>query len=339
MRTWRCDDELADARRDGLEHVDDGVAERLARSSSQSPSRSGVRRVLGDDAHHVGAVLRALDEGRIGERRDGRLEDRLVAPAAVLRGVEGALHRVDRRARPRSARAARASSPAAAGNVGSRLSARLTLATTPGVRMLPARQPSDGPSATGSTRSMSVRFGSAPETTPRASISSPLARTTPVAAPSCEVIRTTSALGPDLGAAPRTPRRARAAASAPGPAPREHRLARRAAVVAGAVRRAASPPCPPTTARRRRSGPRARRARRAARPTRRTRRRGPRRPSAARAGSSASRRGPRRLEAAAEAQRAERVAEARRLDVRRRRAAERVEEPARAAGRACRTRA
>ena len=61
--------------------------------------------------------------------------------------------------RPRSSRSA---SPPAAGKTGSFFRARLTLATTPGVRMLPARQRSDGPTATGSTSPTSVRFGIEP---------------------------------------------------------------------------------------------------------------------------------------------------------------------------------
>ena len=82
--------------------------------------------------------------------------------------------------RPRSSRA----SPAAAGNSGRPSRTRLTLATVPGVRMLAARQRSDGPSVTGSTRPVSRRFGSMPETIAGASISSPPSSTTPVATPS-----------------------------------------------------------------------------------------------------------------------------------------------------------
>jgi hypothetical protein len=63
----------------------------------------------------------------------------------------------------------------------------------PGVRMLAARQRSDGPIATGSTSRVSVCFGSMPLTTATASISSPLARMTPVARPSRERMALTSA--------------------------------------------------------------------------------------------------------------------------------------------------
>ena len=93
------------------------------------------------------------------------------------------------RIRPRSSEA---SSPAAV-NRGSPASTRLTLATVPGVRMLPARQSRLGPIATGSASRVSARFGSMPATTTRAVSSSPPARTTPVARPSREVIATTSA--------------------------------------------------------------------------------------------------------------------------------------------------
>ena len=89
-------------------------------------------------------------------------------------------------------RRSRASSPAA-GNAGSPSSTRLTLASVPGVRMLPARQRSDGPSVTGSTRPVSSCLGSMPETIAGAAISSPDARATPVARPSFEVIATTRA--------------------------------------------------------------------------------------------------------------------------------------------------
>ena len=116
------------------------------------------------------------------------------------------------RIRPRMSRA---SSPAAV-NRGRADSTRLTLATVPGVRMLPARQRSDGPIATGSASAVRARFGSVPATTARAVSSSPSASTTPVARPSRDVIATTSApvriSTPAVVAAA-----ASAVASAPGP--------------------------------------------------------------------------------------------------------------------------
>ncbi len=92
--------------------------------------------------------------------------------------------------RPRSRRERR--SPAA-GNSGSPSRTRLTLATEPGVRMLPARQRIEGPTVTGSTSFVSSCFGSSPETTARAVISSPDASATPVTTPSAVVTATTLA--------------------------------------------------------------------------------------------------------------------------------------------------
>ena len=54
----------------------------------------------------------------------------------------------------------------------------------PGVLMFPARQTMCGPSTTGSTSWVSVRFGSAAVTTARACSVSPPARRTPTARPS-----------------------------------------------------------------------------------------------------------------------------------------------------------
>ena len=112
-------------------------------------------------------------------------------------------------------RISRASSPAAV-KWGSPDSTRLTLATVPGVRMLPARQSRLGPIATGSARRVSARFGSIPATTARALSSSPSARTTPVARPSREVMWVTSA--PVRISTPASVAAAASAvASAPGP--------------------------------------------------------------------------------------------------------------------------
>ena len=91
----------------------------------------------------------AIDEARIDERGDGRLDDRRLATGA----------RTWRRRRParwhrcpaprRSGRAGGAGRPRRPGSVGVPASTRLTLATTPGWRMLPARQRIDGPTVTG----------------------------------------------------------------------------------------------------------------------------------------------------------------------------------------------
>ncbi len=67
------------------------------------------------------------------------------------------------------------------------------MATVPGVRTFEARHSKFGPTATGSARAVSVRFGSVPETTARADTSSPDSRTTPVARPSFDVIDATAA--------------------------------------------------------------------------------------------------------------------------------------------------
>ncbi len=79
--------------------------------------------------------------------------------ARSIASIPGAI-----RIRPRISRV---SSPAAVKR-GSPLSTRLTLATVPGVRMLPARQSRLGPIATGSASCVRVRFGSMPATTARA---------------------------------------------------------------------------------------------------------------------------------------------------------------------------
>ena len=106
------------------------------------------------------------DERRVDERRDRRLEDRLVGDPAVLRGVEGALHGVDRgRVDQDPAAQQRAGRRPRRGTRGVPSSTRLTFATDPGVRMLPARQRIDGPTVTGSTSEVSSCFGSRPETT------------------------------------------------------------------------------------------------------------------------------------------------------------------------------
>ena len=88
------DDGPGQARRVAVERPHDEVAERLA---GVVPGRVAERvgRPLDDDAHHVRAGRGPLDQRRVGERRDGRLEHRLLRQAAELRGVVGALHRVD----------------------------------------------------------------------------------------------------------------------------------------------------------------------------------------------------------------------------------------------------
>ena len=135
--------------------------------------------------------------------------------------------------------------PRAAGNVGRPDSTRLTFETMPGVRMLPARQRSVGPTATGSTRPVSVRFGSIALTTACASISSPPASTTPVARPSRE--RTARPRRPSGSRRRRRGLQQPARWSARQDRPRRRRWARRPAVVAGRDPRAGPQRCSPTT--------------------------------------------------------------------------------------------
>ena len=80
-----------------------------------------------------------------------------------------------------------------AGNIGKSPSARFTLATVPDARRFLIRITNVGSSCPGSISPRKVRFGSAPETTASAAISSPSARTTPVAVPSFTRICATSA--------------------------------------------------------------------------------------------------------------------------------------------------
>ena len=193
------------------------------------------------------------------------------ADPAVLRRVERALDVVDRRRRrPGSGRAAAARRRPAAGNSGSPSSTRLTLATVPGVRMLPARQRSDGPSVTGSTRPVSRRFGSTPETIAgRLDLLAARRARRPWPRRRSRVMAATRAAVPDLragGAAP--PRRARRRAPTDRPArtpsrPPPRRRCRRS-------RRAAPRSSPPTTGPSPCSGRRARRASRADRARSRT---------------------------------------------------------------------
>ena len=82
-------------------------------------------------------------------------------------------------------------SSSAPGNVGSASSVSSTLATTPGIRMFPARHTSVGPSATGSTIPSRTRLGSTPDTTVGAASSSPPASATPVTRPPTTVTRST----------------------------------------------------------------------------------------------------------------------------------------------------
>ena len=134
------------------------------------------------------------------------------------------------RIRPRRS----ASSPAAALNRGSPASARLTLATEPGVRMLPARQSRLGPTATGSASRVSVRFGSIPATTTAPSISSPPASDDAGRAAVARGDRDDLGVGADLDAG-RARRGLEGRAERARAAPREDRLAGRAAVVAGRI--------------------------------------------------------------------------------------------------------
>ncbi len=139
------------------------------------------------------------------------------------------------RGRRRSGPGGAARLPAPRGSVGRPARARLTLATTPGIRMLPARQRSDGPRATGSTRPVRRRRGSRPgHDGAGADLLARRQSATPVTRPSVVVI------GDDLRArsGSRRPPRGR-----PQPAPRQRaraaarddRLAGRAAIVAGGL--------------------------------------------------------------------------------------------------------
>ncbi len=119
------------------------------------------------------------------------------------------------RIRPRIRFAASSPSPAA-GNRGRAESARFTLATVPGWRTLPARQRRFGPRSSGPRSPTSVRFGSRPEATIGAAISSPQARATPMTRPSAVVTAATSA--PVRSSAPKArAAAARASLTAPGP--------------------------------------------------------------------------------------------------------------------------
>ena len=267
------------------------------------------------------------DQRRVDERRDRRLEHRAVRDPAVLRRVERALDVVDRR-RPDldpAAQQPRRRRPRPGTRAGRRAT-RLTLATVPGVRMLPARQRSDGPSVTGSTRPVSRRFGSMPETIAGASISSPPSSTTPVADAVDREDRRDPRGGPDLRPG-RLGRRGERVGERRRTAAGEDRLARRPAVVAGGVRE---------QHRGRSRRPRAHRRVADAAPgerrphgseSRTTPRRSRRPPPRARAGSCGRRPCPARGTRGPSRRPEERVAEARRPDLGRRLVAEVGEEP------------
>ena len=290
VRTWRAVTREPDARAPRSRASGSARSPTASRRAAQSPSGAAWRHPLDEDAHDLRALGRAGDERRVDERRDRRLEDRLrrlIRP--YFDGVEGVLHRVDRgrvdldpAAQQARDRRRRPGTPAAG------RATRLTLATEPGVRMLPARQRIDGPTVTGSTSVVSSCFGSSPETTARAAISSPPSRTTPVTAPSRVVTCATRA--PVRISAPAA-RAAAASASdrADRAALREHGLARGAAVVAGGVGEEDLRSSPRTTAPSPCTGRRATRRSRGSPRSRTTRRRSPRPPSRARAGSSGRR--------------------------------------------------
>ena len=152
-----------------------------------------VRRVLRDDAHDLRAGRRPLDERRIHQRRDRRLEDRSLRARPYLEASK---------ARSMASMPGRDDDPPAQERLvatGGREdrqprerevdlghdARRPDVAGPPAERRARARPDP--------RRSTSVRFGSTPETTARAAISSPEASTTPVARPSFEVIAATSA--------------------------------------------------------------------------------------------------------------------------------------------------
>ena len=236
--------------------------------------------------------------------------------------------------RPRSSRA----SPPAAGNSGSPSRTRLTLATVPGVRMLPARQRIDGPTRHRVDEAVSSRFGSRPDDDRRRrDLLAALEHDARHARRRRSRIATTRA--PVRISAPAARgRRGERLGERRRAAPGEHRLARGPAVVAGRSRRAAPRSCPPTTGPSPCSGRRARRASRAP-PSRLERLRdevGDRHREHAQDRASVVLAQP--AERAAEPQAQERIAEARRPDLGRRLVAEVGEEAARAPARGGRTR-
>ena len=205
-----------DAGRDRLERAQHGVAEGLPlvvpgrrRAACRGPTgraRSGP------------ACPGAASATREGSASDGMVASTASASAMPPYFVgsktrsSASMPVIPTRIRPRRSRG----SSAAAGKAGRPSSTRLTLATRPGVRMFDARQRSDGPTATGSTRVVSSRFGSTLATIARAAISSPDARAMPVAGPSEAVTATTSApvrISPPAARAAE----ARASTRAPGP--------------------------------------------------------------------------------------------------------------------------
>ena len=90
-------DESAEPGREGFERRDDRVADRVAprRRRPTSPSRSAYGVYWAMTLMTWRAGRRAVDERRVDEGRDRRLEDRRLGDAAVLRGVERPLDRVD----------------------------------------------------------------------------------------------------------------------------------------------------------------------------------------------------------------------------------------------------
>ena len=205
---------------------------RRSRSAAQSVSRSCERRPL-----RRRTLITCLPSGASDgsdERRDRRLQVRLVADRAVLRR---------RRTPARGGRstgaitirpARRSGSPPS--NDGRPESARLTFEIAPGGADVGRRQRRCGPISTGSQQRRDVRFGSIAVTTARAAISEPSASMTPVARCRSRPDLDDLGAGADLDAEDPRAALASASASAPGAAARERRLPRRPAVVAGRVR-------------------------------------------------------------------------------------------------------
>ena len=284
-------DQAAEAGRDRLQLAHDAIPERLA-ARRPSRRRAACTARLDEHAHDVASPPRApVDERRVGQRRDRRLQQRLRPSAAVLRGVVRPLHRIDARRDEDAAAEQRGVVAGGRGTTGRPASARLTLATVPGrpdVAGPPARL---GPDAPGRRARSAARFGSMPETTARAvellAVGEHDAGRPAVARRDARRPRRRS------GSRPRRARgRSRAPrASAPGPAPGEDRLARRAAVVAGRVGEQDRGRARRPRTHRRCSGRRARRSSRGARRSRTVRPRSRRSPSAGPAGRRGRRRG------------------------------------------------
>ena len=203
--TWRADDLLADARaRPSRASRRRGRrAPRAARPSRRRGARTAStgRSTLMTWAALAGR-LRALDERRVDERRDRRLEQRVLARS-------GRTCSRRRRARGRRCRARARSGRAGAarrrrrqpGTAAAPARARFTLATVPGVRMLPARQRERRPERhrVDEAGQQALRIDAGDDDARRRSPRRD-SRTTPVARPSRSVTCATRRVRADLAA-------------------------------------------------------------------------------------------------------------------------------------------